>query len=331
MNSPTKISPSAAFAAFLAIFALLVTALPARAADPVYPAGSRVGLVPPSGMAPSKSFQGFEDRDNDAAIFVTALPAAAYDGLEKSSGAGVLKKEGFTVEYREPLKLSVGKAFLVVGKQAVDGKPYRKWVMVAALDDLTAFVTVQLPEQDHAYSDDVVRATLASLSVRATVPDAERLSLLPFVVGDLAGFHVEDVLPGRALILVDAVNPASPADQSAPKTEQNIEARLFIAAVPGGPGEAEDRAHFARLAFDNIAGITNVHVTMSEPLRISGQSGFQTMAQGKAASTGSDVMVIQWLRFGTGGYLQMIGISRVEAWTSVLSRLRTVRDSIEPK
>ena len=36
-----------------------------------------------------------------------------------------------------------------------------------------------------------------------SVPDAERLSLLPFKVGDLAGFHIEDVLPGRALMLAD--------------------------------------------------------------------------------------------------------------------------------
>ena len=37
------------------------------------------------------------------------------------------------------------------------------------------------------------------------VPEAEKLSLLPFSVDDLAGFHVAEVLPGRALMLVDPV------------------------------------------------------------------------------------------------------------------------------
>jgi hypothetical protein len=42
-------------------------------------------------------------------------------------------------------------------------------------------------------------------------------------------------------------------------------------------------------------------------------------------------MVVQWLRFGGGGYLQMVGIGRADSWTSVLARLRTVRDSVELK
>jgi hypothetical protein len=42
-------------------------------------------------------------------------------------------------------------------------------------------------------------------------------------------------------------------------------------------------------------------------------------------------MVVQWLRFGSGGYLQMVGIAHADAWTSVLARLRTVRDSIDTK
>jgi hypothetical protein len=42
-------------------------------------------------------------------------------------------------------------------------------------------------------------------------------------------------------------------------------------------------------------------------------------------------MVVQWLRFGAGGFMQMVGIARPDDWTTVLNRMRTVRDSIEPK
>ena len=42
-------------------------------------------------------------------------------------------------------------------------------------------------------------------------------------------------------------------------------------------------------------------------------------------------MVVQWLRFGGGGYLQMVGIARADTWIAALARLRTVRDSIELK
>jgi len=77
--------------------------------------------------------------------------------------------------------------------------------------------------------------------------------------------------------------------------------------------------------------VDSVHITMSEPLRIGGQSGYQTMAEAKDVHSGTDVMVVQWLRFGSGGFLQMTGIGRADVWTSMLSRLRAVRDSIQPK
>jgi hypothetical protein len=138
----------------------------------------------------------------------------------------------------------------------------------------------------------------------------------------LAGFHIENVLPGRALMLIDSPNGA-PASSFA--------AHLFVAAFPGSPAKAGDRAEFARLTFDEIVGIKDVQITMSEPLRIGGQPGFQTMAQAKDSHTGADIMVAQWLRFGSGGFLQMIGIAQADTWTGVLTRLRAVRDSIEPR
>jgi hypothetical protein len=55
------------------------------------------------------------------------------------------------------------------------------------------------------------------------------------------------------------------------------------------------------------------------------------MADAKDARSGVDVRVVQWLRFGGGGYLQMVGIARTAGWTTALARLRTVRDSIDTK
>lgn len=315
-------------AAALAIFA---SATPASAADPVFPPGSRIGLVPPSGMATSNTFDGFADPAKDAAILITILPAAAYAQFQKTLDADVLKKQGVSLDKREPIKFEAGTGFLFVGHQVADKTRYRKWLLVAAVDDLTALVTVQAPEDDDAYSDRVIRAALATLSVRAKVPEAEELGLLPFSVSDLAGFHIAGVLRGRALMLIDAQNP-SPEDAAKGVLQVGgPDARLLIAALPAGPIEQGDHANFARLSFNEIGGIRDVRITMSEPLRIGGQSGFQTMAEAKDARSGADIMVVQWLRFGSGGFMQMIGVGRSDSWTGTLSRLRTVRDSVELK
>jgi hypothetical protein len=327
-----------------AALALAAQAAPARAEEATFPPGSRVGLVPPPGMAVSKTFDGFADPAKDAAILIAVLPAGAFAEIEKVLDTDALKKQGVTVEKRESLQLSFGRGILLIGRQVADKAHYRKWLLVASANDLTAMVTVQVPDPDDSYTDAALRASLSTLAVRTTVPEAEELGLLPFAVGDLAGFRVDDVLRGRALVLHDVPAAADAGKETGKETgnesgkeaskETNthgVEARMLIAAVPGGPPEADQRAEFARLMFGEIGGIKQVKIVMSEPLRINGQAGFQTMAEAQDVRTGSDVRVIQWLRFGGGGYLQMVAIGSADGWTAMLTRLRAVRDSVELK
>ena len=323
MTSGNKLnSVTAVVAAALACLVLAPLLAPAAQADAIFPVGSRVGLVPPAGMVVSKSFLGFEDVAKDSAMLIAAQPPAAFPEIEKSLAADELKKNGITVDNREEMTFDFGKGTLVVGKQTADKTRYRKWLLNVQTKDLTALVNVQIPEQETAYPDAAVRASLATLAVRATIPDAEKLSLLPFTLSDLAGFHIENIIPGRALMLVDTPDGV-PTD--------NFDARMFVAAFDGGPTENDDHAQFARLTFGQIVGIKEVEITMSEPLRIGGQSGFQTTAQAKDMKTGADIMVAQWLRFGTGGFMQMIGMAKTDGWPAALTRLRAVRDGIQLK
>jgi hypothetical protein len=321
MMHTSKIASLKTAAALAATLAVLLGAVPAQAEDPIFPAGSRIGLVPPPGMVASKNFLGFQDAEKDSAILLATRPAAIFSEIEKSIDTDALKKQGITVDKHETIQLGFGPGTLVTGKQ-IDAKTYRKWLLVAQANDLTVLVNAQVPEKEAAYSDAVIRAAIASVAVRALVPDAEKVSSLPFSIGDLAGFHIQSVLLGHAVSLID--NPdGQPTDK--------FEARMVIAAFPGGPSETDDRAQFARVAFDQIVGIKDVKFTMSEPLRLGGQSGFQTMAQAKDMRTDADLMVAQWLRFGSGGFMQLIGMSKASEWTTALARMRTIRDSIALK
>lgn len=327
MNRLIKIRRNGIVDLLLGVFliALALAVVPARAADPIYPTGSRLGLAPPPGMVQSRTFAGFVDIEKRAAIILAVLPAAAYDQLDKSMVPDAMQKEGVEVDKREPVVLGIGKGFILSGRQTTNQGRYRKWLMVVAAGDVTALVTVQVADQDQTYSDQAVRDALATLVLRGSVPDAERLSLLPFTVGDLAGFKIDDVLPGNALMLVDAA-PDHPDGIS-----EHDRTHVLIAAMAGGPAEATDRDSFARVTFDQIGGLKDVRVQDAEPLRIGGQPGYQTLAKAKEGQTDADITVVQWLRFGTGGFMQMIGIARTDLWPDAFTRLRTVRDSIESK
>src|SRR3981189_2469093 len=85
----------------LIAFALLSAALsPAFAADPVYPPGLRIGLVPIQGLVISKTFPGFETEDHGVKLLIAELPPAAYGEVANAfktnsfpGGANAIKPE----------------------------------------------------------------------------------------------------------------------------------------------------------------------------------------------------------------------------------------------
>jgi hypothetical protein len=308
----------------LIVLALALGTSPALAADATYPPGSRIGLTPPAGMVTSKSFFGYEDPDNNAAIILLALPAQAYPDLDKSVTADALKRQGVTLEAREDVPLAVGKAFLVTGHQ--ENNTVRKWILVAGSSALTALVTVQIPDAAKTlYPDAAIRAALTTLAIRDTVPVDEQLGLLPFKVGDLAGFRLGGVVPGRAMMLSDA-----PTDAPGP-LDARMEPHIFVAISPGAPMQAADRDAFARDVFATVPNLRDIRITTSEPLRIGGQQGHQILADARDPSGTATLTVVQWLRFGGSAYLQMIGIARADAWKDAYPRFRSVRDGIEAR
>lgn len=301
------------------LFAFLC--VPAQAAEVIYPAGSRVGLVPPPEMTPSRNFAGFENRENQAAVLIAVLPAEAFSDIEKTITAESLKKQGMTLETREDFAHPLGKALLLIGGQQIDNQRMRKWVLVVAASDLTALITVQLPEAAQStYPDAAIRTALTSLAVRATVPPEEQLSPLPFRLSELAGFKIGGIIPGRAAMLTDGA-PNQPG--------ATLDTNILIAIAPGGPAQAADRGRFAHEVFTPAPNLRDVRIETSESLRIGGQQGHQIVARGRDETTGAEVTIVQWLRFGGGAYLQLIGMARTEGWKQAYPRFRQVRDGID--
>ena len=307
------------FARWFLLFALF--AVPVQAADVVYPAGSRVGLTPPPGMTISQSFAGFEDRDKRVALVVVALPAAAYPEIDKSTTPESLQKQGVTLEAREDITHPLGKAFLILGNQQIEGQRIRKWILLVSAGELTALITAQVPESaQSAYPDAAIRAALVTAAVRPTVPVEEQLGLLPFRVSELAGFKVGGVIAGRAVMLTDGKS-----DPSA----KGIDTHILVAIAVGAPAQAADRGRFALEMFEGVPNLKDVRINSSESLRIGGAQGHQIMARGRDGATGDEVTIVQWLRFGGSAYLHLVGVARSEGWTQAYARFRQVRDGIE--
>jgi hypothetical protein len=302
--------------------ALLLASSPARTADAVFPPASRLGLAPPPGFVVSSNFLGFQHSDKQATILMAELPGYAFETIEKEVAAE-LKKDQTGSATRTDVTFKDGRGFVLFAKPTSPQGPVLKWTMVANVDNATAIVTVLIPEavQDVA-SDQAVRASLASLALR-TVPLDEQLSVLPFALNQLAGFRLVRVQPGTAAMLTDGPNDGVEA------SEQPLLV-ISIVHAPTHPQPAE-RDGFARRLFGDVPGLKEVRVTRSEPMRVAGQQGHEILVEAKDAKTDKDINAVQWLRFGSGTLMRVVGVARKDGWAETFRRFRDVRDGLGPK
>jgi hypothetical protein len=311
------------FVPWLILTGALLAAVPTQAAEPVFPLGLRVGIVPPPGLVASTNFQGFEDRQHSVAMVLTEMPADAYPAMEQAFTIDTLKAKGIEAERREDVTLKEGHGFIVVARQQAGGSTVRKWALIAGTPALTAIVTLQVPEEAAAaYPDEACRASLASFVVRAKVPPSEQLALLPYQLRDQAGFRVVRALGDGSALLTDGPNDTiTAADQP----------YVLIAIPPVTAPQPDEREGFARRLMAATPGVKEIRIVRSEPLRIGGQPGHQLIAEAKDDPSATPVTMVQWLRFGPGRFLHVFGLARTEVWQGVFMRMRTIRDGIEPK
>lgn len=293
---------------------------PAAAADAVFPRTSRVGLVPPSGFKPSATFTGFEAPESKATIMLAEMPADAFATIEKGFTAETLKAQGVTEESREPFTAGEAKGVLVTGSQQIGEIKLRKWMLLASTPTATALVTAQVPESTRAQlPDETMRAALATLTVRAKVPEDELKAALPFALEEMSGFRIVRVLAGNAALMT-----AGPSD-----TVDAYEQPMFVVVMSAGKvPDAGDRDNFARQAVARTPGVKDMKVVRSEPLRIGGQQGHEIIVDGKDAKSNTPVKVVQWLRFASGGYVRMVGVTQSAAWDKTFPRFRAIRDGV---
>ena len=308
-------------ALFATLAGLTIAALPASA-QVTFPPGLRIGLEPPAGLVLSKRFPGFEDDNNKVVVAILDLPTRAYEDIERSAFGQ--EQTGLTDLKRESFPFASGIGFLITGKAEENGVKLQKWFLLASaaptseVKDLAVLVNVQAPEAALAtYTDAVIRKMLASVTFR-TAPIAEQLGLLPFKINELAGFRVMQVLPQGGVILIDG-----PVDDMSKNTY------VIVSVGRGAPETPDERGKFARELLSN-APLRGLGVTSAEAMRIGGGQGYEIRAKAQGLQ-GEPVNLVQWVRFGSGGFLRVIGVGPDASWDGIFTRLRALRDGVEPR
>ena len=300
----------------LAAWAVVFAPDRASAADPVYPKGLRIGLTPVGDLKPSARFSGFEDSAHSVQVSMLELPPPAAEEIARSIFAQ--QQVGLTDVKRESFPFQDGVGFLVSARGEANGVRVRKWFLTASglMSNPAIMLRVEVPEAASAiYSDAAIRQMLASVTLRATPVD-EQLTMLPFKIKDLGGFRIAKVVINEGAILIDG-----------PGEDLAKQPYVMVSLGRGLPQSADDRARFARELMAS-APLRDVVVTSAEAMRIEGRPGYEV----RATATGLDgkpLALVQWLRFGGGGFLRIIGAVHEENWDQFFPRFRAVRDGID--
>ena len=292
---------------------------PASAADPVFAPGARVGMVPLVGLSRAKSFIGFETEDQGVKVVIADLPAEAYAEVANAfkgnpSGVSGVKPES--------IETGAGLGYYTVETARDGATNVRRYSMILPGIAFSGYVAVQVPENAwKIYSDDAVRQMFASAIVRKEVPNEEQLGLLPFKVGALGEFkNVRTLAPGAAVILADGDETAG--FEAAPF--------MIIGIIGQTAATPDDRGRLAQQIARTIPGVRDGRITMSEPVRIDGQPGYETRIEATSGKDNTPVTIVQWLRFGSQSAMRIIGSSPRDDWAKAFPRFRAVRDGIQP-
>src|ERR1700744_397342 len=307
---------------FLSALALLIATLcPAFAADTVFPPSIRVGLTPLVGLVPAKTFAGFGTADHSVKVVVAELPAAAYTEVSNTFKAEATN--GTPGPKPESIETAAGTAYYTV-EDATDGKTrVRRYPMMLPGTAFAGYVAAQVPEDaSKIYTDDAVRKMFATATIRKEVPVEEQLAQMPFKLTDLAAFkNVRTLAVGSAIVLADG-------DEST-----GFEAAPFvvISLMSQSPATPDDRDRFAQEAIRSFPGIHESKLTMSEPLRIDSGPGYETRMDATSGKDNTKVTVVQWLKFGGGHVLRIVGSAPRDQWEKAFPRFRDVRDGLQAR
>lgn len=303
-----------------AILLVTATVRPVLAGDVVFPPGARVGMKPLVGLTKAKSFAGFETEDQGVKMLITDLPAEAYGEVANAfkanpGGTGGVKPE--TIE------TPAGLAYYTVENARDGASSVRRYSMIVPGPTFSGYVAVQVPENvSKIYTDDAIRQMFATAEIRTEVPVDEQLGLMPFKITELSNFkNVRTLAPGAALILADG-------DE---KTGFEAQPFMIIGIIGSTAASPDDRGRFAQQIATTIPGVRDGRITMSEPVRIEGQPGYETRIDAVSGKDNTPVTIVQWLRFGSQNSLRIIGSSPRDQWSSAFPRFRSVRDGIQPR
>jgi|GEM_PF-3048293 len=283
---------------WLLVLALLLGVLPASAEQQQL-TGSYAVIDLPEGFEESTQFTGAIWQEGYASILVSELPAEAYAPVAEGVLADpmALAGQGIALEIVRETEQGPHKGIIGHGRQRVGTQPFDKWALLVGAPHVTLLVTAQMPSVLATDArKETVETALASIRVAETRSDPR--AALPFTFVETERFRFLRALSGSAVLLTD------------PDAEGEAGAKPLFVIGSSLSNDCtaweKDPQAFAKLALESLRQVENPLIATTFAGPIGDDQGLVTEATGTMG--GTEVIVVQTLRFRDCAYLRTVGI-----------------------
>lgn len=304
-------------ASYLYVF-VFIWPFSVAAAEPLFPAGSHFGLVPPQGFSLAADFKGFLSPTIGASIVIEELPSTEFKRFQTLDMAAGFARIGFTVKSSRPEKIGNLNGVIFFGRQTLRNIQLAKCYLILEGSQATGMISLQVPEKNVGSFGGKPCAALMTVVERS---DVGKTNSLPFDLTNMGGMRkLKGQAGGGILLTLGARNEVSMADQP-----------MMIVAPSLGSLPAGDSATVSRNLLADFTGLGNGKIVSENPVQIDRATGYEIIASGTLGNTDIPIAVVQWIRFSENRYIRMIGLARATQRDVAFAAFRKVRDGLRAR
>jgi hypothetical protein len=299
---------------FRLVFMILLAAHTAHAEPQASVKGTHVMVVPPAGFEMAERFPGYMSEETGSSVMVSELPAP-FDAVAKGLNEAGFRKQGMALLTMEETSYGAYKGVLASASQSARGVDFLKWLAVFGDEQTTYLVTASFPREAESELSELLKNTV--MGARVITAASDPFGALTFRVIPAGDMKITKVIGNNMLLSKGGVFPAKGAETPV----------MVIGASASKGLEIPDRKLFAAERMQKISSLENFHQNSTEPIRIDGLDGFESLGVATDVESGSAVEVYQVILFDEDGYYVIHGITSEQVGAAQLPIFRQIAGS----
>jgi len=261
-------------------------------------AGTKFFMVPPSGFTIAANFQGFQQSNSGATIFVIEIPGPFLESTRGFNEQG-LKTQGVILKRKEDVSVNGDQGFFVTAEQFAQGKNFSKYILVFGDNKNTHMVNGTFPKEMTELHNEI-RESMFSIVYESALTIDPLSAILYTIDTENTKLKFGMNMTGMLLYTVDGKVPTESTDKTS-----------FIVSPSVANVQAIDKQ---LTAINRIKRMPYTDLKLDEnkinEIEIDGLSGYEIVGEGIEKTNGAKELIYQVMLFTDNGYYLMIGTSR---------------------